>query len=81
MKTNRLGLMIRAHREQHGIRQNFMANKLGCSKSQLSKIETGKHDPKGELTLRILELLIPDISATILKLSTVSKEPNSWRIR
>lgn len=56
-----LGKLIKNYRYQNNILQKDMAVKLKVSKAQMSKIERGIHPPKGDLTLRILHVLIPTL--------------------
>lgn len=78
MRVKRLGLLIRHYRKKHGILQKTMAQTLSVSKAQLSKIEMQKHEPKGELSLKILEILIPSIKSDILLLE-IEVETNGNR--
>jgi len=68
MRARRLGPLLRRYRAKHGIKQNTMATMLNVSKAQLSKIETMKHEPKGDLALSMLELLVPGLESDILLL-------------
>lgn len=68
MRAKRLGLLLRHYRAKHGIAQNAMAYHLKVSPAQLSKIEMLKHEPKGDLALKMLEIMIPSIKDEIMLL-------------
>ncbi len=68
MKSNRLGPLLRYHRLTNGMLSKDVAFRLGVSKAQYSKIEMGKHDPKGDLALRMIQLLIPSLESFIFEL-------------
>lgn len=51
---------IKLARMRGGLRQIDIARKIGVSESQLSKIETGRIEPSGEILARIAEVLRVD---------------------
>lgn len=63
-----VGKLLRSYRKRRKILCKDMAKTLGVSHAQLSKIEMGKHDPKGELTLRILDVLMPNFHTELERL-------------
>lgn len=53
---------MRNIRKARNITQKDLALELGVSKAHISKIESGLHDPKCNLTLKMLKFMLPDIS-------------------
>lgn len=66
MEIKRLGKLFRHNRLKRQILQKDAAKMIGVSSAQLSKIETLKHAPNGDLALNMIEFLIPDIKNDIL---------------
>lgn len=44
-------------RRSKGLRQNYVADKIGVTQQHLSDIERGKHDPRGEVLFKLAEVL------------------------
>lgn len=63
--TPSLGSILKQYRAVHNLQQKDLAVLINVSKAQLSKIESGIHSPKFELSYRILRLLIPDLDSAI----------------
>jgi transcriptional regulator with XRE-family HTH domain len=55
MKKSVLGKRIRQIRLESGMTQQDLAEKVGITEKQISKIETGVHYPKFENFIKILE--------------------------
>lgn len=68
MTGKRLGSLLRYYRIKRGITQRVMAKQLNLEPSNLSSIEAGKQQPRGNLTLKILEILLPSLKSDILLL-------------
>ena len=72
------GAALRAVREEHGISNRELADRLSIDQSHLSRIETGKKTPSIETTAMILATLRtpPEERERILDLARNAKEPN-----
>ena len=59
MKNSKLqiGEQIKKFRMRSGLTQNDLAEKIGLTEKQISKIETGVHYPKFENFVKILDVL------------------------
>ena len=63
-----LSTTLKYYRKIHSLSQKALAQTLQVSTAQYSKIESGIHEPKYHLTLRILKTLSLDINKSILLL-------------
>ena len=63
MKNSKLqiGEQIKKFRVRRGLTQNDLAEKIGLTEKQISKIETGVHYPKFENFVKIMEVLNVDM--------------------
>ena len=52
-----IGKQIKKYRVLRGMTQNDLAEKIGLTEKQISKIETGVHYPKFENFVKILDVL------------------------
>ena len=52
-----IGKQIKKYRILRGMTQNDLAEKVGLTEKQISKIETGVHYPKFENFIKILDIL------------------------
>lgn len=52
-KPEPIGKRLRATRTQAGDKQQSLANDFGCSPSEISRIESGLHEPRKELATKI----------------------------
>ena len=59
MKNSKLniGKQIKKYRVLRGMTQNDLAEKIGLTEKQISKIETGVHYPKFENFVKIMDIL------------------------
>lgn len=61
-----IGNLSKAYRVKHKIYQGRMAELVGCSLATLSKVENGVQQPKADLVLRILAVVLPGFQQQIL---------------
>jgi len=61
-----VGNLSKAYRVKHKIYQGHMAELVGCSLATLSKVECGAQQPKAELVIRILNVVLPGFQQQLL---------------
>lgn len=72
--NNKLGKFIRNGRQDLGLTQEQLAEKLNCNLSYLGNLERGQNIPSLKLFCRIILILCPEISDTLLINSTFIRE-------
>jgi transcriptional regulator with XRE-family HTH domain len=75
-----IGVLLRNYRRKNNVYQNVMAKELGVSPCQLSKIEKGRHEPSGDLTLKILKKLVPVLESELLYLEAMEEQFGDGRM-
>ncbi len=70
MTTQEFGTMVKNFRVSKGIDQKQFAKLMGCSGSNLCKIELGYIEPRMSLTIKILKTIVPEFSLYVLKAET-----------
>lgn len=55
--NKQLGMNIRAYRKTHGIKQESLAEAVGCSCGHIAHIESGKTNPSLKIARKIAEVL------------------------
>lgn len=86
MKNNdekKVGARIKEYRENAGISQEFLAEKLGISSTSVSNIERGRNFPSFENFIRICNIIgiAPDlILADVVDAASVAKESELSRM-
>lgn len=68
----RIGKIIRAYRAKHKILQSDMSKILGITKATLCRVESGENDVKGEVLLKALDLIVPEVSSRLNELDLES---------
>lgn len=63
---SRLGPLIRKKRLKEGVKQNVYAKRLNISSAHMSKLEAGKHVPKENTTITLLNTLFPELKLNLL---------------
>jgi transcriptional regulator with XRE-family HTH domain len=66
MSPERFGMRLKELREQKGLTQEALAEKIGVSRGYLSRLEMGRHDPSLSLLRRLARALMVDV-AKLLK--------------
>jgi transcriptional regulator with XRE-family HTH domain len=74
------GLVLKAYRAKHNLFQKDLALKLNISKAQLSKIESGIHEPMGGFVMGALKLLIPSLENEIMLLEIESEHKGGLNV-
>ena len=76
-----IGRTIKRFRQKKGVTQLLLAEKVGVSEKQISKIETGIHYPKFENFVKILEALditLKDFADDIQQDKTISQSKKNF---
>ena len=68
------GPIIRAYRAKNNLFQKQLAERVGISRAQLSKIESGIHQPEGKFTMALLKLLVPNLENELLLLEIEAEQ-------
>lgn len=68
---SKLGPILRQIRLGKKIKQSEYARVLGLSAAQMSKLEAGIHEPLESTTLKMLDLIIPEVN---IKIRLLEKE-------
>jgi transcriptional regulator with XRE-family HTH domain len=62
MSPERFGMRLKELREQKGLTQEALAEKIGVSRGYLSRLEMGRHDPSLSLLRRLARALMVDVA-------------------
>lgn len=68
MDVEKFGQTVKNYRSKKNINQKDFAKIVGCSPSQLSKIEAGKSQAKLPIVFGILNTMIPDFKLKLLEI-------------
>ncbi|HZW09547.1 MAG TPA: helix-turn-helix transcriptional regulator, partial [Phycisphaerales bacterium] len=74
-----LGGAVRTRRRTLGLSLDAVAHRVGCSKSYLSTIETGRCGPPGEPLLRRLEEALGEPAGRLVHLARLASTPTDIR--
>lgn len=77
--SERLGQAVRARRQEQRLSLDALAARVGCSKSYLSEIETGRVGPPGEAIVRRLEETLAFEPGALLRLADLQATPGPIR--
>lgn len=77
--TSTVGLSIRAAREARGWTVARLAERVGCARSYLSLVETGRKPPPGDDLLRGLEDALGMEGGSLLRIAYVERMPAELR--
>ena len=72
-----LGQTITRLRKQQGLSQHALAQKAGVSRTILSRLETGQHNPTIDTTQKILHAINPKLHLTITTTETHDYDPQT----
>lgn len=72
-----LGQTITRLRKQQGLSQHALAQKAGVSRTILSRLETGQHNPTIDTTQKILYAINPKLHLTITTTETHDYNPQT----
>src|SRR3712207_1547707 len=80
IRRRRLGAELRRYREQAGITIDVAADRLGCSKSKVSRIETGHNaaTPKDVQELLAVYGVNGPVSAELVQIAREARQKGWW---
>jgi transcriptional regulator with XRE-family HTH domain len=80
IRRRRLGAELRRHREAAGVKIDFVAERLGCSPSKVSRIETGHTGAAPRDVHDMLDIYgVPDsVKAELVQIAREAKQKGWW---
>ncbi|MET3427940.1 transcriptional regulator with XRE-family HTH domain [Actinoplanes tereljensis] len=80
IRRRRLGVELRRHREEAGVTIDVVADRLGCSTSKVSRIETGHTSASPSDVQNILDIygVGPAITAELVQIAREARQKGWW---
>ena len=80
IRRRRLGVELRRHREQAGVTIDMVAERLGCSTSKVSRIETGHTTASPGDVQSILDIygVAPAVAAELVQIAREARQKGWW---
>lgn len=80
LRRRRLGVELRRHREAAGVTIDVVAERLGCSPSKISRIETGhtSASPVDVSDMLVIYGVNPDIAGELVEISRDARQKGWW---